>query len=249
MKVPGIGEVKTPYVVGGVGVAGGIVIYAYVKRSKASAAAAAVPATDPNAVTADQIDADQIDPETGLPYSQEQSAEDDGDAFTPYGGVDPSTGVPYVDEVGQQVAAAQGTSPLTTNTMWADTAEQELENTFGYTSSTAQAAVGAYLGKRAQPDAASVSGMSTVVAEIGPPPTGGPYNVIPPASATPPPAATTKTVPKCVGLTAGSAHNEIVAAGLSPIGDPGQKATSKVKSTSPPGGAKVAAGTRVLIST
>ena len=240
MKVPGIGEVKPVYVVGTVAAAGGVIIYAYVKNRNANAAAASVAATGPSA--------DQIDPATGLPYSQEQGAMDTGAAFTPYGGIDPSTGIPYIDEVGNPGGVGGNPNPITTNTVWSQTAQQELENTFGYSTSTSQSAVRKYLGQKDGLTHDEASAIQTVVAEIGTPPTGGPYRIIT-ATAPVPPSSTQVAVPNTVGKTAGTAHNLIVSAHLVPIAPPGQKATQKVKSTNPKAGTKVAPGTRILINT
>lgn len=241
MKVPGIGEVKPIYVVGVGAAATGVIIYAYVKNRRANAAV--TPATDTTGVTADQID-----PATGLPYSQEQGAPDTGAAFTPFGGIDPSTGIPYIDETGTLSGNVANPNPILSNQDWASTAQQELENTFGYAATVAQSAVRKYLGQKDGLTATEASAIQTVVAEIGNPPTGGPYRIIT-ASTPVPPSSSPVSVPNVVGQTAGTAHNRIVAAHLVPIADPGQKASQKVKSTTPKAGVKVAPGTRVLITT
>lgn len=57
----------------------------------------------------------------------------------------------------------------------------------------------------------------------------------------------TVTVPQTAGLSAGSAHNTLVAAGLKPVAAPGQKATWTVSGTSPGAGTVVAAGSSVTI--
>lgn len=181
MKIPGIGEVKPVYVVGVGAAAAGVVVYAYVKNRNATAAA---PATD----TTGGLSGDQIDPATGLPYSQEQGAYDQGAAFTPYGGIDPSTGIPYIDEVGNPGGVGGNPNPITTNTEWSQTAQQELENTFGYDTATSQSAVRKYLGQKDGLTPTEASAIQTVVAEIGTPPTGGPYRII--TSAVPGPTPT-----------------------------------------------------------
>lgn len=239
MKIPGIGEVKPVYVVGVGAAATGVVIYAYVKNRNAKTAAATA-APGPSA--------DQIDPATGLPYSQEQGVMDTGAAFTPYGGIDPSTGIPYIDEVGNPGGTGGNPNPILSNTDWSQTAQQELENTFGYDTATAQSAVRKYLGQHDHLTATEASAIQTVLAEIGTPPTGGPYRIIT-STAPVPPSSSPVAVPKCVGLSAGNAHNKIVAAHLTPIADPGQKSTQRVKSTTPKAGVKVPPGTRVLITT
>lgn len=246
MKVPGIGEVKPVYVVGVGAAATGVVIYAYVRKRKTAGAVAG--ATDPSIdPSTGQPYANEVDPATGVPYSQEQGAQDAGAAFTPFGGIDPSTGVPYVFESGSNVGTGNA-NPILSNTDWVSTAQQELENSFGYSSATAQSAVRKYLGQKDSLTASEASGIQTVVAEIGPPPTGGPYRIITGAAPVPP-SSSPVTVPACVGTTAGTAHNRLTAAHLVPVADPGQKATARVKSITPRAGSKVAPGTRVLITT
>jgi hypothetical protein len=60
-------------------------------------------------------------------------------------------------------------------------------------------------------------------------------------------ATGTVTVPQCAGLSAGSAHNTLVAAGLKPTAAPGQKDTWTVSGTSPGAGTVVPAGSAVTI--
>lgn len=63
-------------------------------------------------------------------------------------------------------------------------------------------------------------------------------------------AAAGKTVvPDCAGQTCGTAHNMLVAAGLTPTAAKGQKATQKCTGTSPAAGTSVAQGSAVTILT
>lgn len=57
------------------------------------------------------------------------------------------------------------------------------------------------------------------------------------------------TVPNCVGMTAGNAHNTIVNAGLHPTAPAGQKAAQICKSTNPAAGKIVSPGSSVEILT
>lgn len=82
LKVPGLGQVPKKYVIGGVVVAGGIVVIAYMRHRSAAQTA--------DTSTAATTDASAIDPTTGIPYSQESSADSSG--------IDPSTGIPYAEE-------------------------------------------------------------------------------------------------------------------------------------------------------
>lgn len=173
MKV--LGEDVTPkqagiaaVIVGG----GGFLLWRY-KNNQAAAAAAVAP------VSTDTTDStDQIDPNTGIPYSEEDSATDYGAAYSPYGGIDPTTGIPYVDEVNGMVTSNTSGTGITTNQEWATQAEQEIENTFGYTSAIATSAVGKYLGQSQSLSTQEATAIQSVTAEIGQPPTGGPYRIL-----------------------------------------------------------------------
>lgn len=62
-------------------------------------------------------------------------------------------------------------------------------------------------------------------------------------------APTGTPVPQCRGLSAGAAHNTLVAAGLKPTAPTGQKATATCTGTSPAGGTIVTPGSSVEILT
>jgi len=167
MKLPGIGEVKNEYVYIGVAVSlGGIWYY---RRKSAQAAA-----TQAAAVAATQTAGDGIDPSTGLPYSQEGAA-NSGDAgfygATDFGGIDPATGVPYIYESGSSKSAGSS-NPIATNQQWAQEAEGELINTFGYSQSLATSAVSKYIGQHVGLNSDEYEAMSVVIGELGPPPSG-----------------------------------------------------------------------------
>jgi LysM repeat protein len=173
VKVPGIGEVKTPYVIGGVSVLVGVLGYAYYKNGKQKKAAAAAAAT--TAATSDQTGAGSsgIDPSTGVPYSQET-----GSYGSTYGGIDPATGIPYYDEITQS-STTGSTNTITTNAAWIQQAESDAQNLFGYTSAVATSGVGKYISQTnagLQPNEYLM--MQSVVADLGQPPTGGPYRLI-----------------------------------------------------------------------
>ena len=57
------------------------------------------------------------------------------------------------------------------------------------------------------------------------------------------------TIPQCKGMTAGQAHNALVAANLKPVAATGQKATATCTGTSPAGGSQVNPGSNVTILT
>lgn len=74
----------------------------------------------------------------------------------------------------------------------------------------------------------------------------GTYVVINAAAA---PGSNLVTVPNTTGMSAGSAHNALVAAGLVPVAPPAQRANMKVSHTTPAAGSRVPRGTRVTIAT
>jgi hypothetical protein len=180
MKIPGIGEVKPVYAVGGGALILGVVGYAYYKDKKSKSAAAAAATTSAAASTGTGIDpatgipyvdetgggSSGIDPETGIPY-----AEEDGSDNT-YGGIDPNTGLPYYDEITQS-STTTNPNAITTNQQWIEQAESDAQNLFGATSAVAQAAVEGYMSQTsAGLPANEYTLMQSVVGELGPPPTG-----------------------------------------------------------------------------
>jgi LysM repeat protein len=183
MKIPGIGEVKPVYAVGGGALILGVVGYAYYKNGKAKKAAAAAattsaavsaagsssgidPATGVPYVDETGAGSSGIDPETGIPYADE-AGEDNT-----YGGIDPNTGLPYYDEVTQS-STTTNPNAITTNQQWIEQAESDAQNLFGATSAVAQAAVEAYMSQTsAGLPANEYTLMQSVVGELGPPPTG-----------------------------------------------------------------------------
>lgn len=180
MKIPGIGEVKPVYAVGGGAMILGVVGYAYYKDKKSKSAAAAAATTSVAASSGTGIDpatgipyvdetgggSSGIDPETGIPY-----AEEDGSDNT-YGGIDPNTGLPYYDEITQS-STTTNPNAITTNQAWIEQAESDAQNLFGATSAVAQAAVEGYMSQTsAGLPANEYTLMQSVVGELGPPPTG-----------------------------------------------------------------------------
>lgn len=183
MKIPGIGEVKPVYAVGGGALILGVVGYAYYKNGKAKKAAAAATTTSA-AVTAagsssgidpatgipyvDEVGAGSsgIDPETGIPYADEEGEDNT------YGGIDPNTGLPYYDEITQS-STTTNPNTITTNQAWIEQAESDAQNLFGATTAVAQAAVEGYMSQSsAGLPANEYTLMQSVVGELGPPPTG-----------------------------------------------------------------------------
>lgn len=148
INLPGAGPVKKVYVYAGVAAAGGILAYAYYRRSKANAAAKADAAAAANSSATN--DPNAIDPSTGLPYSQESSAGQVGygqPGYGGYGGYPQGNGqyCPYgYDAFGNCLQAptnAGGSGgAYTNNNDWATAAETALTNT-GMTLSVAATAI------------------------------------------------------------------------------------------------------------
>jgi hypothetical protein len=128
INVPGVGPTKRAYVVAGVGVLGGVLVYAYWRRSQATATAATVPAvvdsTGTDGLTQDSTG--DFNPGTG------------GGAFAPYG----------YDLFGNPLPPPTGAGsggPYTTNSDWATAAETALQDG-GTTLASAALAVSRVLG-------------------------------------------------------------------------------------------------------
>src|SRR6202453_2736830 len=97
----------------------------------------------------------------------------------------------------------------------------------------------------AGPTVAATPPSTTSTSSTVPPPATTVSTTTPPTTA----ATTLVTVPNLAGMSAGAAHNSIVALGLVPKAPAGQKANMKVSYTNPGFGAKVAPGSSVLIET
>ena len=184
-----------------------------------------------------------IDPETGYAYGSTEdeealaslSGEASGDA---YGTL---SSEPYYSTVAT-------TQTPTTNAAWSQYVQQQL-GTIGYDPETVAGAIGAYLSQI--PLTATQAGIVQVaLAECGPPPQGE-YSIIPQGTTSTTTTTATVVVPNCAGMSAGSAHNAIVAAGLVPTDTEGNvsgEASWTVASTTPAGGSTVATGSTVAIN-
>jgi len=240
--------------------AGAFVVFMYV-RTRASRSSSTTTAA-------------AIDPQTGYPYGSPQDvaalASESGTASDE---IDPATGATYGSVADEQALAEEsgssgvisvgtgvvtGTTSFTTNSEWAQQCEAVVPPLIN--SPTAQSDVAAAIGRflAGLPlTTAQAQIIQVCESEEGPPPVGS-FTIIPEPSTTPPssgtPTGTTTTptdvaVPVCVGLSAGQAHNAIVAAGLVPEAPAGQTANMKVSYTNPSGGTQVPKGSKVTIET
>jgi len=132
VKLPGLGQVDKKYVIGGVVIAGGIVVLVYLRnKSQANAANAAGTDTTAADTSGDTSGYDSgIDPATGIPYSEESGGEGLDDYGGSYGsyqneGYD-AAGYPLGSEADLQWQAGQTpgtTNDITTNEQWLEEAE------------------------------------------------------------------------------------------------------------------------------
>lgn len=167
MKIPGIGDVKNSWVAIGGSVFAGVLGYAYYKNHKANAAAATASAA---AADSTQYADTGGSPDYGTNYG--------GEYYSGYGGVDPNTGVPYAYENYMDYGQSSSSSTITTNEEWVTEAIQDAEG-FGATYAVAQSAVETYMAQTPTGlSAGQYTLMQGVVAELGQPPTGGPYRLI-----------------------------------------------------------------------
>lgn len=160
MKLPGMGDVKNKNVAIGAGIVGGIVLFAYWKKSRK----VQTPVTD-----GATVDPNAIDPTTGIPYGQEAGS--GGGYYT-----NSSVPNPYVSQAG---TTSVSTGVYTSNAAWLIDAEQYAVNQFQVSYTLASNAFGKYL----RQDPAGLTQdeygtVSEVIALIGQPPNGGPYRLI-----------------------------------------------------------------------
>lgn len=174
MKIPGVGEVNKTWMMAGTAGFVGVVGYAYYKNHKASKAAAADLAS---ASAADQYSSTGGAPDYGTNYGGQYSDS--------YGGVDPNTGVPYAYENYQDYGKSSSTTTIQTNSEWVSQAEQDGQNLYGATYQVATDAVQKYMAQSPTGlPANEYSLMQSIIAELGTPPTGGPFRLIQASSGT-----------------------------------------------------------------
>jgi hypothetical protein len=150
------------------------------------------------------------------------------------------TGTAYSSTSG----SAQTGANYANNAQWSQAAQQGLTE-IGYNATDVAAALGDYLnGIPLSSDYVSI--VQTALAEYGNPPAGS-YSIVQ-SSGTPTSTSGTIPVPNVVGMSAGNAHNTLVAAGLVPA-DPNANVAGEpqktVTATSPAAGADVTAGSKV----
>ena len=245
VKIPGIGEVKTSYVMIGGAVVVGIVGFAYYQHSKNSALAAATQASSATgaATTA------SIDPQTGYPYgsAQDQAALEAMNGATGVNGIYSGYGSygpyymaegPYGPTYGGYawdaadgqydipINTATGTGTTTTTTTAPTTNSQWYQEASADPAGTGDAnldnALTLYLAAQAQASQTDYQAVANTVNWLGVPPQAG-YKLLPPAgtSTTPPPPA--GTVP---GATSGLSVIKTSNTGITATWHPAAGATS-----------------------
>jgi hypothetical protein len=255
------GRKVNPWVAGAVGIGGAGVAWLAWKQHKASASSAS--AIDPlTGLPASQDNA--IDPLTGEAYLAEaqeygsvQAAEQAvaGESAIDYSGAyDTGSGLVGTSAGTSLVPSTvvQGTT-YASNAAWAQAVEAGLTD-IGYSSTDVAAALGRYLSNLSEtPAQAGI--VQAAIAEYGPPPVGSFQVILAPSTGT---GTTTTgtgtgtkapadvTVPNVVGQKAGTAHNELVRAGLTVSNRPNSNYT--VTATTPKGGTRVPKGRSVDIT-
>lgn len=214
VNVPGIGPVKKPILIGGIAVTGGILAFAYYRRSRlgAAAPAAAAPVTAAEPITGDDLAqaSDAAGYNTIYPPAQAQ--------FSPYG-YDI-----YGNPLPAPTGAAGASGVYSTNSDWAGAAESALENG-GVTLDVSTLAISRVLGGLTVTSQQRDYFMQAV-GLLGPPPQGYPQPIklvdtstgpptAPPGSPLPAPTgvAVTSTTKTTVGLkwqpVSGAAHYRV----------------------------------------
>lgn len=264
VHLPGVGDVKKSYAIGGAVLTAGIVGYAYYRKRQAGNAAASASTSTDTASTSAGIDPatgipyseEGIDPTTGLPYSQEGSGIGFSDTGGSYYGSGQITGY---DQYGNPIYSTgiTGSNIYDTNSAWATQAENDLQ-AMGVDYATAASAISKVLAGLSVTTAQENLFMEAVGLD-GQPPQGYPK----PVKVVDSPAqsgsgsgsggstgGSTVIVPNETGKSAGQAHNDLVAAGLKPKATGShQTPNMKVSRTSPSAGSKVTKGTTVEIIT
>ncbi|MGH2866767.1 MAG: hypothetical protein ACRDNK_04245 [Solirubrobacteraceae bacterium] len=196
IKLPGVGPVKKPYLIAGVAVFAGIIGYAYFKRSRANAAAAADTSSTTTSTAAATDPSQSIDPSTGLTYAEEAAGSSTGYGQPGYGGFSSEPYSPYgYDIYGNPIPAPTGAGSggaLTTNDEWASQAETDLGNA-NITLAVSSLAIGRVLAGLTVTSAQRDIFMQGV-GLLGEPPQGYPKPIkLSDTGTTPPPPAATNT--------------------------------------------------------
>jgi hypothetical protein len=259
IKIPGVGPVdkKKALAIGAVTIGAiGIVV---IRRKNAAAAAAATPAaTD---TTDDSTVDPSIDPETGIPYADEQSSGFDSSGAFDEGAGDTGLSSNNFDAAGYPIGSAadlawqaqqDGTSvsgtttAITTNSQWLTAAEAQLGDTSAITTALTKVLGGVAVTSDQQNIFMEAVGL------LGAPPGGyPPINLTSTSQAPVPPTGTTSaanvTVPNVVGQSANNALAALQAKGL--VGHIGTvrnpKDTYTVNSQTPGAGKSVKKGSTV----
>lgn len=250
VHIPGLGDVKKSYAIGGAVVTVGIVGIAWYRArnnaatTAASATTAATPAVDYS-----------IDPNTGIPWADEQG----GYGGSSYGGVMPASGygganygsgnIIGYDQYGDPIygtGSGSGTpTGITTNSEWLTQAVSDL-SAQNVSTSTAETALSKVLG-----------GITVTVQEQdlfleaegieGKPPQGYPPIKLSNTPGQPGPTGSKAVVPGVIGANYGEAYNDIKRAGLA-VSPAKANSALPVTAQSPKSGSSVAKGSTVHLT-
>lgn len=173
VSLPGIGEMKKAHVAAACGVAGGVVVFAYVRRARDSAAADPAAGEEPTATEGD--------------YNA------GGDPYGSLDGLDSYVN-PAPALVGQYNPPDPETLPPATNAAWTSRAIDRLAEV-GYDPKAVSAALGRYLSRTAPTSQTEVTIIQTALAVLGPPPSGTYSLLAVPAKTSTSPSTPTTTKP------------------------------------------------------
>jgi len=243
-----------------VGGGGAVIVFAWYQHKQSAAASS----------TASSSSADQIDPATGLPYSEDNTTDPETDMTyaaeaEQYGsvsaaeaalgasanyGYDTGSSAGIVGDYYDQYPATDNTASgytYSSNAEWAQAAEAGLTD-IGYSSTDVASAIGRYLARLSlTADQANI--VQVAIAEYGNPPSGT-FQIIQ-SSGTPTQGSGTggASVPNVVGMDITDAANTVRAAGLNWNGPPSVKGqVIYVTGQTPAAGTSVASGATVTVT-
>jgi hypothetical protein len=244
VKVPGLGDVQKKYVIGGVIVGTGIAIVVYI-RIRGQAASTATTTAVPADTSGDDSG---IDPDTGIPYADEEGSGvlDGGGEIGDYSDQtdDDAAGYP----IGSQADLtwqAQQSSGVTTNEEWVQACLGDLPGD----QATIQAALLGVLAGQTVTTAQKQLFLEGVALNENPP-QGYPTPIKTSDTAQQPgtPTSTSVVVPRTVGQSQEAAFAILSAAGFRETGTPVVKGkTLIVQSTTPAAGTSAAKGSTVVV--
>jgi hypothetical protein len=256
IHIPGLGDVKKSYAIGGAVITVGIVGIAWYRARNNAATAAATAATTATDTTG-AYDPNAIDPSTGMPYGAEQSGYGAYGAgnygvmpASGYGGSNYSGNIIGYDQYGDPIygtgsSSSSNASGITTNSEWLTQAVSDLSGQ-GVSTTSAETALSKVLGGIT----VTVQEQDLFLEAVGieqAPPQGHPPIKLSNTPGNPGPTGSKSTVPGVVGANYGEAYNDIMRAGLKV--SPGRANSAwTVTAQSPKASSSVSKGSTVTLT-